>query len=163
MSSAQDQRFRRLCDDLDAVAARPMPDGALALTGRDKSGRLAAAELVDPAGQPLDLAETIRRLGAIRQAALQTAEAATDHLIEHLALATLENPDAVNLSDVHATTGVARQTLYNRLKALELSKALPKPGRKRRRAKSSTNGAPPAATGAGASSTTGKAKPSKAA
>lgn len=140
MSTAQDQRFRDLCDAHDAVAALVLPDGTLALTARDERGRVAAVELVDPAGQPLDLAETIRRLGATRQNALAVAESATEHLIAHLALATLENPDAVNLSDVHATTGVARQTLYNRLKALELSKALPKPGR-RRRAKSSSNGA----------------------
>lgn len=133
MSAAQDQRFRHLCDAHDAVAARPFPDGSLALTARDKAGAIAAAELVDPAGHAAPLDETIRRLGTIRQNALELAEAATEHLIAHLGLATLENADAVNLSDVNRETGVARQTLYNRLKDLELSKSLPKPGRKRRR------------------------------
>lgn len=127
MSAAQDQHFRQLCDVHDAVAARPFPDGTLALTARDKAGRIAGAELVDPAGATLALDETIRRLGAARQAALELAEAATDHLIATLALAAVENPDAVNLSDVNRETGVARQTLYNRLKDLELSKSLPKP------------------------------------
>lgn len=159
MSASQDARFRALCDVHDAVAARPLPDGTLALTARDKSGKLAGAELVDDAGRALPLDETIRRLGAVRQAALEQAEAATDQLVAHLAIASVVNPNAVNLSDVHETTGVARQTLYNRLKALDLSKALPRPGRKRRATPrpTSTSEATTAAAANGSSKSKSKA------
>lgn len=123
MSKSQDVRFTALCAEHDAVAATPLPDGAIVYTARTKTGKIAAVELVLPDGQVLGHDETVRRLGAVRQVSLLVAEQATTALVEHLALRAADpNVEDPNLAEAHRLSGVARQTLYNRLDEVDVVK-----------------------------------------
>lgn len=117
----QDRRFRQLANVHAAVAATVLPDGTLSLLARNEAGAIAAAEVLQRDGRPLSLTEAIRHLGAARQQAQRLVDQATDHLVALTALAVRELDDELNLSAIARDAGMARQTLYNRLEAVELA------------------------------------------
>lgn len=111
-------RHCELCNEHAAVAELELPDGSVSLVARDADGtpRVAELILVDRAA-PAPPEDALRELGNTRGQALRLAEQATDHLVATLAVQLRAGQD-VNLSAVSRDSGIARQTLYNRLNEL---------------------------------------------
>lgn len=79
------------------------------------------AEVIDSAGEPLELAAAISKIASWRRQWERMTLQATEHLIAELALAQAAGAE-LNLTTIAADSGLSRQTLYNRLGALELAK-----------------------------------------
>lgn len=107
-------RTRELMDTYPAVAEHAIPPHVLILC-RDGDGNVVHAELLDAAGEPLPYWRAIERLGPFRRYAQAELERATDAIVALVAAAPLRDR---NIAGVHAATGIARQTLYNRAEAL---------------------------------------------
>lgn len=80
------------------------------------------AEVIDLAGEPLELAAAVSKLAGWRRQWERMAAQATEHLIAELGLAQATGAE-LNLAEVAREAGLSRQTLYNRLAELELAGA----------------------------------------
>lgn len=120
MPPAQDHRFRQLAGEYEAVATVPLPDGHVILSARGSDGRVAHVEVLDRAGQALGTDQVARILGASRTNALTLADQVTTHLVDFLALREAAG-EYLNRSAIARDTGIARQTLYNRLEDADVA------------------------------------------
>lgn len=121
----QQARFEKLASKsgIEAVAQMRLPDGTTILTATT-GGELVAVEALDADGRRLDELDPLgllRRLGVVREQALTTASQALDAIVNLTAIRQADGAD-VNLAEVAREGGVgARQTLYDRLQAVEVA------------------------------------------
>lgn len=113
-SPAQEQRFRALAsrDGIDAVS-RVSVGRDLALICRNRDGELVEAEVIDPAGDVVELERACRHLAGHRRQALRNAEQAMSALVALIAVH--RTADELDLRSIARDAGASRQTLYTRL------------------------------------------------
>lgn len=117
---SQEARFRRLCGEHDAVSRLDVGGTTIGFEARDRAGRLELVELVEPDGSIVPLERALSILASRRRQALREGELAMRALIGHLALMT---PDSeVNLTAIAAEADASKQTLYNRLRDVEVAR-----------------------------------------
>lgn len=119
MTPSQAARARELMFRYDAVATTPIFGAShyVSVVARHE-GRVAHVEVLGVDGSPLPFNDAIRCLGQARAQALLTVEHTTNDalaLVAHHVAA----GDEVNITATAAELRLSKQTLYNRLNALE--------------------------------------------
>lgn len=115
LTDAQEARFRELCKLYDAVAIRPLPPSqrvALVASATDPTvDPPKLVEVLDHDGRALDEVGALKALGELRASSLKLTEQTTEDIL------TLVVAAGIPVARAHELTGVARQTIYNRLAA----------------------------------------------